>query len=50
VKTVRAELLAKRRQLTLDGLAEVDAGDIVDHAAVEAWAAMLRSRSRKKRR
>ena len=28
----------KRHQLTLEGLADVDAGRTVDHAEVEAWA------------
>lgn len=28
----------KRHQLTLEGLAEIDAGRVVDHAEVEAWA------------
>ena len=31
----------ERRRLTLEGLDDVDAGDIVDHEAVEAWAAQL---------
>ena len=31
----------ERRRLTLEGLGDVDAGDIVDHEAVEAWAAQL---------
>jgi predicted transcriptional regulator len=32
-----------RYRLTLEGLADVDAGRTVDHAAVEAWAASLDS-------
>ncbi len=28
----------KRHQRTLEGLADVDAGRVVDHAEVEAWA------------
>jgi predicted transcriptional regulator len=28
----------KRHQLTLEALADVDAGRVVDHAKVEAWA------------
>lgn len=35
------ELEAKRSQLTLEGLADVDAGRLVDHAAVDAWAKNL---------
>ncbi len=32
---------AKRHQLTLEGLADVDAGRLVDHASVVAWAKSL---------
>ena len=28
----------KRYQLTVEGLADVDAGQVMDHAEVEAWA------------
>ncbi|MCP5291243.1 MAG: ribbon-helix-helix domain-containing protein [Nitrosomonas sp.] len=35
------ELEAKRSQLTLEGLADVDAGRLVDHAAIDAWAKNL---------
>jgi predicted transcriptional regulator len=35
------ELEAKRHQLTLEGLADVDAGRLVDHAAIDAWAKNL---------
>ncbi|MGH8497518.1 MAG: CopG family ribbon-helix-helix protein [Methylococcales bacterium] len=35
------ELEAKRHQLTLDGLADVNAGRVVDHASVAAWAKSL---------
>ena len=31
------ELEAKRHQLTLDGLADVDANRVVDHSSVIAW-------------
>ncbi|WP_411728505.1 CopG family ribbon-helix-helix protein [Methyloglobulus sp.] len=31
------KLEAKRHQLTLDGLADVDANRIVDHSSVVAW-------------
>lgn len=35
------ELEAKRHQLTLEGLADVDAGRLVDHAAIDTWAKNL---------
>ena len=35
------ELEAKRHQLTLEGLADVDAGRVVDHVSVAAWAKSL---------
>lgn len=35
------ELEAKRHQLTLVGLADVDAGRLVDHASIDAWAKNL---------
>ena len=28
----------KRYQMTLEGLADVDAGQVADHATIEAWA------------
>ena len=31
----------ERRQLTLEALADVDAGRVIDHQAVEAWARSL---------
>ena len=31
----------ERRQLTLEALADVDAGNVVDHRAVKAWAESL---------
>ncbi|MEW6684444.1 MAG: ribbon-helix-helix domain-containing protein [Nitrospirota bacterium] len=31
----------ERRQLTLDALADVDAGHVIDHQAVQAWADSL---------
>ena len=34
-------LEAKRQQLTLEGLADVDAGRVVDHASINAWAKCL---------
>lgn len=34
-------LEAKRHQRTLEGLADVDAGRVVDHSAVAAWAQRL---------
>ena len=35
------ELEAKRHQLTLEGLADVDSGRVVDHVSVVAWAKNL---------
>jgi predicted transcriptional regulator len=35
------ELEAKRYQLTLDGLADVDANRVVDHSSVVDWAKSL---------
>jgi predicted transcriptional regulator len=35
------ELEAKRHQLALDGLADIDAGRVIDHASVAAWAKSL---------
>jgi predicted transcriptional regulator len=34
-------LEAKREQLTRDGLADVDAGRVVDHASIAVWAKSL---------
>jgi predicted transcriptional regulator len=31
----------ERRKLTLEALAEVDAGEVIDHDAVKAWAESL---------
>ena len=39
-----------RRQMTLEGLADVDAGRVADHAEVRAWADSLGSPKPKKRR
>lgn len=33
----------ERRRLTLEALADVDAGRVIDHQAVQAWAASLDS-------
>jgi predicted transcriptional regulator len=33
----------ERTRLTLEGLADVDAGRVIDHAAVQAWADSLNS-------
>jgi predicted transcriptional regulator len=38
VLTSWVDLEAKRHQLTLDGLADVDANRVVDHSSVVAWA------------
>lgn len=35
------ELEAKRHQLTLEGLADVDTGRLVDHDTIETWARNL---------
>ena len=35
------ELEARRYQLTLEALADVEAGRVVDHATVAAWANSL---------
>jgi predicted transcriptional regulator len=40
----------KRRQLTLEALADVDAGRTVDHAEIEAWAEGLGKPKRPRRR
>ena len=31
----------ERRRLTLEGLADIDAGRVIDHEAVQAWAESL---------
>ena len=36
-------LETKRHQLTLEGLADVDAGRVVDHAAIAAWTQRIES-------
>ncbi|MDE2141987.1 MAG: ribbon-helix-helix protein, CopG family [Elusimicrobia bacterium] len=36
-----------RRQLTLEGLADVDAGRVVDHESVRSWAESLGTPKRK---
>jgi hypothetical protein len=33
----------ERRQLTLEALADVDAGHVIEHQAVQAWAESLSS-------
>lgn len=35
----------ERRRLTLEALAEVDAGQVIDHQAVQAWADSLGTES-----
>ncbi len=35
----------ERRRLTLEALAEVDAGEVIDHQAVQAWADSLGTES-----
>lgn len=47
VKQALADWVAledERRKLTLEALADVDAGRVVDHEAMAAWAAGLASR------
>ena len=44
------ELDAKRLELTREGLDDVDAGRLVDHANVEAWAAKVARPARRSRR
>lgn len=39
----------ERRQLTLEGLADVDAGNVVDHQVVQAWADDLARKKTKRR-
>ena len=39
--TAWVDLEAKRYQLTLEGLADVDAGRLVEHGEVEGWANSL---------
>jgi predicted transcriptional regulator len=39
--TAWVDLEAKRYQLTLEGLADVDAGRLVEHEAIEIWANSL---------
>lgn len=40
----------RRHALTLEGLEDVDAGRMVDHAVVEAWAAKKLTASKRRRR
>lgn len=39
--TAWVDLEARRHQLTLEGLADVDAGRLVEHSAIESWANSL---------
>lgn len=39
--TAWIELEEERRRLTLEALADVDAGNIIDHQAIQAWADSL---------
>lgn len=39
----------ERRQLTLEGLVDVDAGNVVDHQVVQAWADDLARKKTKRR-
>ena len=44
------ELERKRHELTREALDDVDAGRVVDHAEVAAWAAKVAAGARKRRR
>ena len=44
------ELERKRHDLTLEALADVDAGRLVDHAEIAAWAAKLPGAKSKRRK
>ena len=44
------ELEQKRHALTKEALADVNAGRLVDHADIEAWAATVSAPRRKQRR
>ena len=48
--TLYVELERKRHELTLEGLADVDAGRTVEHAQIETWAASLPGRKRHRKR
>jgi len=39
--TAWVELEEERRQLTLEALADVDAANVIDHRAIQAWANSL---------
>jgi len=39
--TTWVELEEERRRLTLEALADVDAGNVIDHQAIQAWANSL---------
>jgi len=39
--TAWIELEEERRRLTLEALADVDAGNVIDHQAIQAWADSL---------
>lgn len=40
----------ERRRLTLEAMADVDAGRVIDHQAVQAWADSLQSENSRARR
>jgi predicted transcriptional regulator len=44
------ELERKRHALTVDALAEVDAGDLIEHEAIERWAASVTKPKRRRTR
>ena len=44
------EIERKRHELTVEALADVEAGRVIDHATIEAWASNVTKASRKTRR
>jgi|CXWL01.1.fsa_nt_gi predicted transcriptional regulator len=48
--TLYVELERERHQLTLEALAEVDAGSTVAHEEIETWAASLKKSRRSRKR
>ena len=44
------DLEEERHRLTLEALADVDAGQVIEHQAVQAWADSLTDRKRSSRR
>jgi predicted transcriptional regulator len=42
-----ADEVANRRKMTLEALADVDAGRVIDHKEVHAWAKSLADRTKR---